>query len=367
MAALQLDISCEAGPRTPILTTVIGALVLIGAATVAHRGWDTAASDFSCFWAGAKAALHDPHRLFDFDYVTGLQGWPLGPSRLRPFIYPPSSLPAFIPFALLPFWGAYALWSAVTVALFFWAGLKARAPWWFILFPAVAFAVFCGQTTLLIGGLAIGGLALLGPRPLVAGLLFGAAAAVKPQLLILVPVALAAEGRWRTLLSAGLTTTALVGLSVAIWGVSSWFEWLSALQRFQGVIFNDVDMVRSAITPYAALEHLGLNGAWAWLLAPLAPVAVWIVFRRTSNIADRTLAIFGGALALSPYAMNYEAALLAPAVATYLARTQDRRWLAYALAAIVYASVDVGVLAPLAAVSLPAIRRIGGAPQPAVA
>jgi len=222
----------------------------------------------------------------------------------------------------------------------------------------VVFAVYCGQTTLLIGGLAIAGLALERTRPVVAGLLFGVAAAVKPQLVLLVPVALIAEGRWRTLAAAGAAAGGLGAVSMTVWGLAPWLEWLSALQRFRGVIFNDVHMVRAAVTPYAALQLLGLNGAWALLLAPLAPVAVWLVFRRTPDIAARSLALFAGALLISPYAMNYEVALLAPAVATYLARIRDRRWPAYALASVLYVTLTIGVVSPLAAVALPALRHL---------
>lgn len=347
-----------------MLLAVLAGLFLISVVTLVHQPLVTAASDFDCFWAGARVALHDPHRLYDFAYVTQQQGWPFGPGKLRPFAYPPSSLALFIPFALAPYWVAYGLWVFLTGAAFLWAGLKARAPWWFILLPPVVFAAFCGQITLLIGALVIGGLALGETRPLAAGLLFGVAAALKPQLVLLVPVALAAEGRWRTLLAAGATAGALAAVSAAIWGVGMWFDWLAALPRFQAMIFGDIYVVMSTITPYATLQRLGVAGAWAYLLAPFAPLAVWIVFRRTQSLADRSLALFVGALAVSPYAMNYEAALLAPAVATYLVRTNDRRWLAYAVAAIAYTPLSLGVTPLVAAAALPAIRRTGVPTEP---
>src|ERR1700712_5227534 len=61
-----------------------------------------AGADFSCFWAGVQAALHAPSRLYDFDYISGLQGWPQGRQSVRPFIYPPSALAVFLPFGLAP-------------------------------------------------------------------------------------------------------------------------------------------------------------------------------------------------------------------------------------------------------------------------
>lgn len=348
--------------RSFLLAALIVALAMSSASLLPHLRYQVAGADFSCFWAGARAALQDPSRLYDFQYVTNLQGWPLGPDKLRPFIYPPSALFLFMPFGLAPYWPAYGLWVVATASLFLWVGLKAGSPWWLMLLQPVAYVIYCGQITLLFAALVIGGVAMLPRRPLWAGVLFGIAAAVKPQLMLLVPIALLAEGRWRTLATAGLTGGALVAASAIVWGVQPWFAWISALQRFQGVIFNDPRLVEAAITPYAALQTQGWNGAWAFLLAPLVLGFVWSTFRRSADVADRSIAVLAGGLLISPYAMNYEAALLAPAVAAYLARTDDRLWLVYAAVSFVYvyayAASPLGVLAVLAVVALPFLRRV---------
>lgn len=355
-------------PRPLLLWALVGAFALANLPLLLLLKQQAAGADYSCFWAGAKAALHAPARLYDFSYVTGLQGWPLGPGRLRPYIYPPSALFVFIPFALAPYWAGYGLWVGLTAAILAWAGRLARAPWWLLLLPSVGLVVYCGQVTLLIAGLALGGLALQRTRPWVAGVLFGLAAAVKPQIVVLVPIALLAEGRWRTLVAAGATVGGLAAASMAVWGIDAWLRWLSALQRFQQLIFGDRGLVDDAITPYAALQALGLNGAWAFLLIPLVVVGVWMAFRRTQDLADRSIAVLGGALMISPYAMNYEAALLAPAVAMYLARTGDRRWMAYAVASAVYvAAAPLGVVSILGVFALPALKRWPAAPAPAAA
>jgi hypothetical protein len=356
MALLQSDPVPEARPRSILLAALVVAFAVASAKLLELLNYQPAGVDFSCFWAGAWTALHAPARLYDFEYVTNLQGWPLGPEKIRPFIYPPSSLFLFTPFALAPYWIAYALWVGLTGALFLWAGLKAKASWWLMLLPPVALVAICGQITLLIGGLALGGLALRN-RPIAAGVLFGLAAAVKPQLMVLIPIALVAEGRLRTLLATGATGAVLVAASAAVWGVDAWVAWLNALPRFQAMIFHDASLVEDAITPFATLQTHGLNGAWAYLLAPLVAAGVWTTFRRNSDIADRSIAIFAGALLVSPYAMNYEAALLAPAVALYLARTEDPRWLAFAAASVLYAILPpAGLLAVLAVVALPLVR-----------
>jgi hypothetical protein len=290
-------------------------------------------SDFECFWAAARLAQNGLAHLYDFVYITRVQGWPLGPDTLRPYINPPSALLFFFPFGLLPYWVDYALWVAVTGGLFLFAGRRAGAPWWFVLLPWVTFAAYCGQVTFLVGGLALAGLAY-GDRRILAGVLLGAAAAIKPQLVMLAPLALLAQGRWSTIVSAGVTGAILVGLSVAIWGVQPWLDWAAALGPFR--LWAEHNLSGSVVNPYAVLNAHHLNGAWAYLLAPPVLAAVWWTFRRDSSTIDRSLAMFGGGLLLSPYALNYELALLTPAVAAHLARTRDRNWFGYVAGALAY-------------------------------
>ena len=295
-------------------------------------------ADWSCFWAGTKTAFREPSRIYDFAHVSALQGWPLGPGRLRPFINPPTALLVYAPFAALPgYWASYVLWVVLTGALFLWAAGRIGAPWPLVLLaPPVLLVAQCGQVTFLMGGLVLAGLSLR-QRPILAGVLFGLAATVKPQFMLLVPLALAAEGRWRTILTAGATGLFLCLAVTHHRGPQIWLDWLTALPRFNALIFHDRGLTRTAITPFAALVATGHNGAWAYLLAPLAVALVWFGFRRTRDLADRSLILFGATVLVTPYAMNYELALSAPGIAIYLARFRDRRWPRYAAGAFGWA------------------------------
>jgi hypothetical protein len=210
--------------------------------------------------------------------------------------------------------------------------------------------------TFLVGGLALLGLTLQ-RRPVLAGVLWGLAASIKPQLLILLPVALAAGGNWKAMASTGLTGAAICGASVTILGVGPWLDWLQALGRFQRLIFGDAALTADAITPYAFLTGMNLDGAWAFLLAPLVLVAVWFTFRKPADPADQAIALLGGALLISPYAMNYELALLAPALAAYLKRVEHPAWLISMGASLGY--IAQAPLVSLAAVlALPLAREV---------
>ena len=319
-----------------VLAALLAAVVQADLDLYALTKIQAAGADYSCFWAGAKTALSDPARIYDFQHNTALQGWPLGPGRLRPYIYPPTALFLFAPFTLPAYWTGFVLWVALTGGLFLWAATRIGAPWWLVaLAPAVALVADCGQVTFLMGGLVLAGLSLR-DRPVLAGLLFGIAASIKPQFMMLVPIALMAEGRWRSILTAGLTGLALCLAATLVWGPQVWIDWLSALPRFNVLIFHDRGLTEDAITPYAALVSTDHRGAWAFLLAPAAVALVWAGFRRTRDLADRSLLLFGATVLVTPYAMNYELALFAPGVAAYLSRLRDPRRTRYAAAAFGY-------------------------------
>lgn len=322
-------------------------------------------SDFSCFWAGARVALTAPRRIYDFAYVSQYQGWPMGP-ELRPFVYPPSALLLFMPLAALPMTVAYVIAMTATASLFLWACVRAGAPWWTALFPVFWLIVGCGQITFAVGGIVLVALTLP-RRPMLAGVLFGIAAALKPQVLILLPVGLLADRSWRALVGATATGLILLAVSVLAWGPHLWLDWLAALPRFQREVIPSIPGLRGdEITPYAALELAGLHGALAFVLAPLAIWLTWRTYRDSHDPLLRAAAALGGALLVSPYAMNYEAGLLAPSVAALAARRQDRLWPLYATLAAGFVittmrgpgSLLAGLAAPTIAQLSPQLRRV---------
>ncbi len=215
-----------------------------------------------------------------------------------------------------------------------------------------------GQTSFLVGGLVIAGLALR-RRERIAGALFGLAAAFKPQLLVLLPLALVADGRWRTIFYSGLIGLSVCLTSAVILGPGSWIEWLKAVPRFQHIFFTTLSVTR-AVTPYAWLVSKGASGAWAYLLVPPVAVGVWMTFRKTGRLAERMLALFGGTLLIIPYAMNYELALLVPAAAVFLSRIEDNRWPASLAAAFLFGvGHTLGAPALVAGIALLAWAAVG--------
>jgi hypothetical protein len=330
----------------------VGVLAL-GIVFLVHHAWDQVTRilayqplgiDFLPMWAAAREVFTHPHRVYDFAGLTRFEHPLLGHFHaLRPFVYPPPALLVFLPFSLAPFALANGAWIALCVLAIVWvmAGKlgspRTLALVAMVLTPASVLVMVAGQVTFLIAALAVAGLYALQSRPVLAGVLFGLAGAIKPQALVLAPVALLALRDWRALGVAAATVAAAVLVSAAAFGVHAWLDWLAAVPRFQKLVMASPGLGRGMITPTALGVTLGLapNALTIWRVAFALGAAVicWIVFATTGDPARRLTALLGGGLFITPYAMHYDAALLAPAAALMLTqRPQVGPWLA-ALAA----------------------------------
>jgi hypothetical protein len=198
--------------------------------------------------------------------------------------------------------------------------------------PASLLVLATGQVTFLIAAMGLTALLCLKPRPILAGVLFGVAGAIKPQAMLLLPVALFAIGAWRTIAATALTAALVVALSALLFGAQAWIDWLAAVSRFEEWVMRSPGLIRGMITPTALGITMkfdpGALDTWRLGFGLGAIAIVWFVFRRTLDPARRLTALFGGAIFITPYAMHYDAALLAPAAALMLThRAQPGDWM----------------------------------------
>lgn len=279
-------------------------------------------ADWAPLWTAGKLALSEPALVYDFELVTRLQTEPFREVVDRPYIYPPSALLLFTPLSLIPFWISFAAFSVSALLGLVWVCwrlggdplLVATAP------PVILMAV-AGQPTLLVLLLVLIACARLDRS----GVLLGLAAVLKPTLLLLAPVALIAGGHWRALGVAAATAAIAVLASVIAFGAEPWFLWIESLPRFQQLIMERENFLRTAVTPYAFAARLGFESVLVIVGGALVALpAVWIVFSRRFDPPMRAAVMMGGALLVTPYAMFYELAVLAPALAALaLARWRD--------------------------------------------
>jgi hypothetical protein len=280
--------------------------------------------DFLPLWTAGRFAWSHPGQVYDFAAVSHAQGWLLpGFKWLRPFANPPTALLLLAPLGALPFWPAQALWTALGVGVFGFAGARLAperprlALVLIALCPAVVIAAIVGQSVLLASALMVLAIAELERRPRLAGGLIALAAAIKPQIAMLAPVALIAGGAIEALVSAAVIELLLVVASAVIFGPARWNEWLTSLPAFQAVIDGTPGLTPGVITAGGAAHLLGLTGwiatLWRAFFALIGIGFVWWAFARKDPGAPRLAALAAGSLLAAPYAMHYDGALLVPA------------------------------------------------------
>jgi hypothetical protein len=297
-------------------TVTFGAALLllaISAALLVPRFLDWPITpDFTMLWAGARFAVARPHDTYYVAAVTAAQMSLRPPVGPLPFPYPPSALPLMAPFGLLPFWPAFWLWTTLSAAAF-WSAARRIASNWLLAFatPPMVLAIVLGQTTLWIGALLIWGVLLLKQRPFTAGLLFGIAAAIKPQFAILIPIAVLAGCHWGAIFGGFASLSAMLLLSLPF-GAFLWIDWIQMLGEHPAIVSGyGLDVLGAS--PLMALKVLGLP---LYLHSLFVGLAIWLVWRafRADDVKQQVLVLLTATLLATPYAIRYEVGMLAPSL-----------------------------------------------------
>jgi hypothetical protein len=235
--------------------------------------------------------------------------------------YPPPLLLAMMALAALPYLAAALLWGFGGLAGFVLA-LRSLAPGGAfllagLLFPGTVMALLSGQTALLVMAALGGGLALLDRRPAVAGMLLGLLV-LKPNLAVLVPLALIAGRRWTPLAAAAGMAALLGAASVAVFGLEPWHGFFTNLRTIAA--WDEAGVLRSWRMPsiYLQLKGLGLNSAAAMAAQAVtalgAAAAVTWAWRRPLP-EPLQVAVLAAAVPLaSPYVFEYDLVVLVLAI-----------------------------------------------------
>jgi glycosyl transferase family 87 len=302
--------------------------------------------DYMVYWLAARAAvagdfalLADPVAFTD-QINTHFHAWLSSPLALFAWLYPPHFLLILLPFAVLPFALSYAAFqvasfaAAATAGCCFWAGNARRRAVWLVglaLAPATSVNAIAGQNALLTLALLLGGVGLLGRRDFTAGAILGLLS-YKPQLAMMVPVALLAARNWRALAGAALSASCAVALSAAIFGFAPWWDWLSHTVP-GGLMGGAADPAWSqagrlwGLSVWAWATVLGAPG-WLANVAQVAAVVVaaactWIAFRGQFGRDHRMAVLLTATLIAAPHYSSYDLVLLAAAVLLLYRSTLD--------------------------------------------
>ncbi len=317
---------------------------------------------------GEAAAPYDLHKQYVreqaiFGKGTQFYGWH----------YPPFFLALAALLAAMPYWLALALWQGVTLVLYLVAvravllippplageggarnepgggnslstqftppvsAPRAETPFplsggmWLLLalaFPAVFINLGHGHNGFLTAALLAGALTQLDRRPVVAGILIGLLA-YKPQFGLLVPLVLVASGRWRVFAAAALTVAALALAVTLAFGLDVWTAFIGSTGFTRHVVLEQGDTgwykiqsVFSWVRLWGGTIPLAYAVQAAITLAVAAALA-WL-WRTQASYPLKAAALLIATVLATPYVLDYDLMLLAPAIA-FLAADGARR------------------------------------------
>ncbi|CTQ52622.1 hypothetical protein LP7551_01141 [Roseibium album] len=313
--------------------------------------------DYLSFWlAGQQALQGTPELAYIPTEFASIQKQFSGSDTVFGFFYPPTFQLLQSIFAFLPYKVAFAAFIVLTTGLLCIACRMISGSWLYaaslILIPACANNAFHGQNAALTA--ALYALFLIGierNRLIWAGVALGILT-IKPQLGILIPVALIASQNWRTFLSASLTTIVFAGLSAAVLGLGVWqVFWeqapvAAAMMELGGVEWGKM------ISVYGSARFLGLGHTAAMsvqiVVSVVAATSVWFAWRRSADMAVRALVLVGAALLVTPFALTYDLTLLVVPCAFLIREGLKNRFLPYEKATLFFViglSASTGPLA----------------------
>ena len=306
-----------------------------------HDGVDgrgqSVGSDFIAFWSAARLAVEghgswawDVHRLAadEFAAFPGLAG----PTA---WFYPPATLVVVAPLGYLSHTAAFLVWTAVGLGVFYAALgpiIRGQRYAWplAVAFPGVWLGIAQGQTQFVVAGLVGGALLLLDRRQWSAGVLIGLLV-IKPHLAVLFPVILVAGRRWGTFAVAAVTALGAMAVGVLAFGFGSIRLWLDGMGLVGAAADAGALPVDKFVTPYAAFRLVGLPQGAALALHGLVALGVvlvvWRVWGRTSDLRVRGSAVVLGTFLVTPYAYDYDLALLAFPIAWLALLGLENGWL----------------------------------------
>lgn len=293
------------------------------------------ANDFVMVWAGGRLAL-DGHAAAAWNWETAKAAAVAAVGHdydgLYPWFYPPAYLFVAAPFATLPLVPAMLAWLAVTglayalvVRGFVGGGLGLLVA---AAAPGALWNLVATQNGFLTAALFGGALLALERRPVLAGVLFGVLT-IKPQLGLLVPLALLAGGHWRTVVAAVVTTLLLAAASALVFGPEVLDAYLASLP-----VATKINLAEGLVgwaklqSVFGLVRLLGGSQLVATLVqgaVTLAVAAVIVVLwaRKRTPMDSKAAALACGALLATPYAFVYDLAVLTIPAAVLIRRGID--------------------------------------------
>jgi alpha-1,2-mannosyltransferase len=326
-----------------VLAASLIGLVYIGATATGLNDYSSRpiGSDFSNIYAAGTYVLEgEPAKPFDpaaqhareqaiFGAATPFYGWH----------YPPFFLGLAALLATMPYLVALAVWQGVTLVLYVLAVRAVVLPClpseagvlWLLLtlaYPAVFINIGHGHNGFLTAALFTAALLVLDSRPILSGIMIGCLA-YKPQFGLLIPLVLVVTGRWRVV-AAAAAAVALMALAVTLaFGIEVWRAFLDSSAFTREVVLEQGGTGWHKIQSLFSWARMwGAGIPLAYGIQAIATVAVGIalviIWRSRASFAVKAAALLIGSILATPYSLDYDLMLIAPAIAFLAAEAMAR-------------------------------------------
>jgi len=292
-------------------------------------------TDFSNVYAagsyvldGEASAPFDPPRQYAreqaiFGQATQFYGWH----------YPPFFLGLAALLAAMPYWLALIVWQGTTLLLYVLAmraivsaspspaggGIEKMWLLFALAFPAVFINLGQAHNGFLTAALFGAALVMLVERPILAGVLIGCLA-YKPQFGLLIPLVLIATGRWRAFASAAVTVAVMTLAVTFAFGPDVWSAFFATGKFTRTVVLEQggtgwykIQSVFSWVRMWGGGIALAYAAQAAIALA-VAAALCWL-WRSRASYPLKAAGLLIGTLLATPYSLDYDLMLLAPAIA----------------------------------------------------
>ena len=186
-------------------------------------------------------------------------------------------------------------------------------------YPAVFVNLGHGHNGFLTAALIGFALVQLDRRPALAGILFGLLA-YKPQFGLMIPLVLVATGRWRTAFAAAATVVLLILAATLAFGIETWRAFVTFAEYTRTIVletgetgWHKIQSVFAWARMWGAPVSLAyaVQGAVTLVIA----AALMRLWRSPAPFALKAAALCLAAILATPYSLDYDLMVLAPAIA----------------------------------------------------
>jgi len=183
-----------------------------------------------------------------------------------------------------------------------------------------------GQNGFLTSGIFLLGISGVAAAPFTAGLILGVLV-IKPQLGVLLPVALVAGRQWRAIGGAALSSITLVTTAAFVFGFDSYRGFVAMTQQYATFMAADRWDWAQQASVFGFFRFLGVPQPFALGLQGIAAIAAAVVTWRcwARGSEERGAVLAAATLLVPPYVFAYDSLLLVLPFAVLL-KDQERPW-----------------------------------------